>query len=168
MRPLACPGSAPETTSAPATPSRLAAHAAVGLLGIDQEHLLLVKHMARLQRQMTVLVNGYEAQLRHWQRQLMWQSVRLMLERTRADWGLVPPHARQLQAAGALTAVNDAAVAGHSAGGLGHTLASAQTEALICRTGCQMDSDHWRDGERCKRSGQACALGACAENEMKT
>jgi len=116
------------------------------------EHVLLVKHLARLQKQMSQLVHGYEAQLRHWQRQLMRQSVRLMLERTRADWGLVgtPTGARPPA---------DPQVLG--------TLAFAATDALICRTGCQMDGDHWRDGELCKRDGRACAMGVSAASETE-
>jgi len=106
------------------------------------EHLMLVRHLGRLQQQMTVLVRSYELQLGHWQRQMMRQSVRLMLERTRADWGLIPFAG---QADGASSTVRVVAV--------------AQTDALICRTGCQMDSDHWRDGDVCKRDSRACVIG---------
>ncbi len=116
----------------------------------EREHLVLVRHLARLQQQVTVLIRSHEAQLRHWQRQLMRQSVRLMLERTRADWGLVPC---------ASQAVDPPVTATPSVPGLSQTLASAQTNALICRTGCQMDGDHWREGELCKRDGRVCAVG---------
>jgi len=40
----------------------------------------------------------------------------------------------------------------------------AQTDALICRTGCQMDSDHWRDGEVCKRDSRVCVMNLPSAN----
>lgn len=112
----------------------------------EQEHLLLVKRMGQLQKQMTQnqmtqLVNGYEAQLSHWQRRLMRQSTRLMLERTRGEWGLLrgpsahEPHPHMREA-----------------------MASAETDALICRTACVMDEHRWHHGELCKRTGQVCVL----------
>ncbi len=119
----------------------------------DDEPLLLVKRMARLQKQMSQLVLGYEAQLQHWQRQLMRQSTRLLLERTRADWELAGGGGVRPKAA------PNAQVA--------HTVAHAEAEALICRTGCVMDEHHWRDGELCKRSGQVCALGGVSADEFK-
>jgi len=122
---------------------------------VAREHLALIRQLARLQQQMTLLVRSHDTQLRHWQRQLMRQSVRLLLERSRADWGLVP------SAWQALSAMSNAqeSRANLSDPSLVQALATAQTDALICRTGCQMDGDHWRDGELCKRNGQACAAG---------
>jgi hypothetical protein len=67
----------------------------------------------------------------------MRQSVRLMVERTRVDWGLV-----------------SAAVAAEK--WQASCSAQQETEALICRTGCVMDDHHWREGEFCRRSGKAC------------
>lgn len=125
---------------------------------VVREHQVLIRHLARLQQQMTLLVRSHDTQLRHWQRQLMRQSVRLMLERTRADWELVP-QGRQAPAATPAAPVSAVTVADSS---LAQALATAQTEALICRTGCQMDGDHWRDGELCKRNGRACAVGVSA------
>lgn len=111
----------------------------------EQEHLVLVKHLARLQKQMSQLVHSYESQLRHWQRQLMRQSIRLMLERTRGDWGLVRARATTWHAA-------DPQVRG--------TLAVAEAEALICRTGCVMDDQHWREGDLCRLSGRDCVAAS--------
>lgn len=119
----------------------------------NDEQLLLIKHMARLQKQMSQLVLGYESQLQHWKHQLMRQSTQLMLERTRGDWGIAggdrvcpsaAPHAK-----------------------VSHTVAHAEAEALICRTGCVMDEHHWRDGELCKRSGQVCALGGMLADDLE-
>lgn len=113
---------------------------------VEHEQVVLVKRLARLQKQMSQLVLSYEAQLFHWQRQLMRQSTRLMLERTRGEWGLLrgpsarEPHPHMREA-----------------------MASAETDALICRTACVMDEHHWRDGELCKRTGQVCVLTPEAE-----
>lgn len=109
----------------------------------EQEHLMLVKRLGQLQKQMTLLVSSYESQLCHWRRQLMRQSIRLMLERTRRDWGL-------LSATPAKRAPSDTPMLG--------TVAAAETEALICKTGCMMDNHHWRDGDQCLRTGMACQL----------
>ncbi|HRK37979.1 MAG TPA: hypothetical protein PK347_06275 [Burkholderiaceae bacterium] len=106
------------------------------------EHLMLGRNLGRLQQQMTVLVRSYELQLGYWQRQLMRQSVLLILERTRVNWGLVP-------LAGQVDVLSPTA----------RVLSVAQTDALICRTGCQMDGDHWREGELCKRDSRACVSG---------
>lgn len=130
----------------------------------EREHLVLVKRLAHLQQHMTLLVTSYETQLRLWQHKLMRQSVRLMLERTRADWGLVP-HALL---AGAAELVAATSVTEPAEPGLAQALASAQTDALICLTGCQMDGDHWRDGEWCKRSGRACAVVVPRMDESET
>ena len=109
----------------------------------QREYLILVRQLARVQQHMTVLVNGYEAQLSQVQRQLMRQSVLLLLARTRVDWGLssaMPDTQRFADAP-----VRDALVA-------------AQTEALICKTGCVTDNHHWRDGDQCLRTGMACVV----------
>lgn len=111
------------------------------------EHLALVRQIGRLQQQMTLLVRTHELQRGRWQRQLMRQSVRLMLARTRAEWGLVPHLAQTVSRSPAVQVV-----------------AAAQTDALICRTGCQMDSDHWRDGDVCKRDSRVCVVNLpCAD-----
>ena len=104
--------------------------------------------MGQLQKQMTQLVNGYEAQLSHWQRRLMRQSIRLMLARTRGDWGLLqaPPGRRRPVHAPTLG-----------------TLAAAEADALICKTGCVMDNHHWRNGDQCLRTGLACQVSAPAQ-----
>ena len=117
----------------------------------QQEHLALVRHLARLQKQMSQLVHGYEAQLRHWQRQLMQQSIRLMLERTRGDWGLARARAGVRPAA-------DPQVLG--------TLAAAEAEALICRTGCVMDEQHWREGDLCRLNGRDCVAASSVAKKM--
>lgn len=109
--------------------------------GTDREHVALIKRMARLQVQMSQLVLAYEAQLKHWQSQLMLQSIRLLLERTRAEWGLSHAPTRSTPA-------------------VANTWATAEADALICRTGCQLEGDHWREGERCKLNGRACVVGA--------
>lgn len=114
----------------------------------EQEHLLLVKRMGQLQKQMTQLVNGYEAQLSHWQRRLMRQSIRLMLARTRGDWGLLQATPSRRQPVD--TPMLDPA-------------AAAEAEALICKTGCMMDNHHWRDGDQCLRTGMACLVSAPAQ-----
>lgn len=144
----ASPATAATTQHSPAVPpaTRWTAPRA------DDEPLLLLKRMARLQKQMSQLVLGYEAQLQHWQRQLMRQSTRLLLERTRTEWGLTGQGPRPSAAANAQVA---------------HTVAHAEAEALICRTGCVMDEHHWRDGELCKRSGQVCALGGASSENLK-
>lgn len=143
-------------------PTNPAVFAAVPASLAQREHLLLVRHLARLQQQMTVLVRSHETQLRHWQRQLMRQSVRLMLERTRVDWGLGP----RAPQAGTARPVAPVSVAAPVDPCLAQTLASAQTDALICHTGCQMDGDHWRDGELCKRNGRACTVDAPTTDEF--
>ncbi|GAB4090503.1 hypothetical protein [Hydrogenophaga soli] len=116
----------------------------LGGTGEDLEHLLLIRRLAALQQRVSQLVLSYEAQLAHWKHQLMRQSVRLMLERTRADWGLVvtprPEHAPRQ--------------------GAQQVLVQAQARAVVCRTGCQMDGDHWRQGDQCRLSGQDCADSA--------
>lgn len=137
---------------------------AVSPLLMAREHLVLVRHLARLQHQMTLLVRSHETQLRHWQRQLMRQSVRLMLERTRADWGQVPRGRQALDPTPAALV----STAPLSDSGLSQTLATAQTDALVCRTGCQMDGDHWRNGELCKRDGRACVLGVSAADATES
>lgn len=114
----------------------------------EQEHLLLVKRMGQLQKQMTQLVNGYEAQLSHWQRRLMRQSIRLMLARTRGDWGLLQATPSRRQPVD--TPMLDPA-------------AAAEAEALICKTGCMMDNHHWRDGDQCLRTGMVCLVSAPAQ-----
>lgn len=132
--------------AAPLLENRLAAGPAE-LPTLDHEHLLLVRRLAQLQRQVSALVLTHQVQWRHWQTQLMRQSVRLMLARTQVAWGLVP---------GA-----EAAVSGDmSTSDTSDTAALApyadQADALICRTGCQMDDDHWREGDYCRRTGQGC------------
>lgn len=117
---------------------------------IAQEHAVLVRRLARLQKQISQLVLNHEAQLQHWQQQLMRQSILLMLERTRGDWGLSGQVARRLT-------TGDRQVA--------HTLAHAAADALICRTGCAGDGHHWRDGEVCRLSGQACVAADTATGQ---
>lgn len=130
----------------PATPEPLVASGGCASLTAC-EYLVLVRQIGRLQQQMTLLVRKHELQLGHWQRQLMRQSVRLMLERTRAEWGLLPQLAQAVNPSPAVRVV-----------------AAAQTDALICRTGCQMDSDHWRDGDVCKRDSRACVMNLPSAN----
>ena len=101
-----------------------------------QEHAVLLRQWARLQAQISLLVQSHDRQLRQAQAQLMRQSVRGLLERSRADWGL--PHAPPL-----LTATPQA---------------QALADALICRTGCVMDDHHWREGDQCRRTGLACSM----------
>lgn len=112
--------------------------------GIDREHQVLIRRLAAMQQRVSQLVLSYEAQLAHWKHQLMRQSARLMLERTRADWGLVtlpdPEPASRL--------------------GARRVVAQAQARAVVCRVGCQMDGDHWRQGDQCRLSGQDCADSA--------
>lgn len=106
-----------------------------------QEHRVLVRYLANLQRRISELVSCHQQQVRHWQDVLMRQSIRLLLERTRADWHLlgctdvtsdhdIPPTADAVQAAA----------------------------AVMCQTACVMDDLHWRDGDLCRRTGQACTL----------
>lgn len=130
----------------PATGARLDAwptNADTGIgdnhVDITREHAVLVRRMARLQTQMSALVRSHERQLHFWQQRLMRQSTRLMLERTRADWGL------PLQDAQARAQVRTAT-------------AAAEAQGVLCRTGCVMDAQHWREGDTCRRTGQACVL----------
>lgn len=67
----------------------------------------------------------------------------LLVERARAAWGLVPGVPAQPWPA-TPEAAPWAAV---------HL---PQAHALICRTGCALDRDHWRAGEQCRRTGQPC------------
>lgn len=123
------------TTTRPAAPLACAdAH----LPSLDQEHAVLVRRLAQLQRQVSALVLTHHVQWRHWQAQLMRQSVRLLLARTQAAWGLLPGATPEGATPEALAPY------------------AAQADALICRTGCQMDDDHWRDGEHCRRTGREC------------
>lgn len=92
---------------------------------------------------MSRLVHGYETQLRHWQQQLMRQSIRLMLERTRGYWGLLRTHSDARQP-------TDPRVL--------NTVAAAEADALICRTGCVMDEQHWREGDLCRLNGRSCVV----------
>lgn len=115
-----------------------------GVAGVDPEHPLLIRRLAVLQQRVSQLVVSYEAQLAHWQRQLMHQSVRLMVERTRAEWGLkAPVPTGAAPRTGAQT-----------------VMAQAHMRALVCRTGCQTDGDHWRQGDQCRLTGQDCADSA--------
>ena len=137
---------APVTATPPAPPAPLVASGGCASLTAC-EHLVLVRQIGRLQHQMTLLVRSHELQLGQWQRQLMRQSVRLMLERTRVEWGLLPQLAQAINPSPAVRVV-----------------AAAQTDALICRTGCQMDSDHWRDGDVCKRDSRVCVMNLPSAN----
>ena len=111
---------------------------------LDHEHLLLVRRLAQLQCQVSALVLTHHVQWRHWQAQLMRQSVRLLLARTQVAWGLVP--GAEAIMSGDMSTPDTAALAPYA----------DQADALICRTGCQMDDDHWREGEHCRRTGQGC------------
>lgn len=133
----------PNTTQSPPLANRIALDTNAPLSPTEQEHLALLRQMARLQKQMSQLVHGYEAQLRRWQQQLMLQSIRLMLERTRGNWGLLRTHSDAGQLA-------DPRVLG--------SVAAAEADALICRTGCVMDVQHWRDGDLCRLSGRSCVV----------
>jgi len=78
-----------------------------------------------------------------WQDQLLRQSARLLVMRARMDWGLLP----------GLPARPPVAVAEAA------PWASRwfpQAHQLICRTGCEQDAQHWREGDQCRRTGQAC------------
>lgn len=105
------------------------------------EHLVLIRQLARLQVDMTELVNHHSAELQQWQRRLMRQSVRLMLERTRAAWHITDSH-------------ND----DDNEAFLSDQASTQEAELLICQTGCLMDGFHWRDGVRCKRTNLVCRL----------
>jgi phytoene dehydrogenase-like protein len=115
--------------------------AAVRLPSAAKEHLVLIRQLARLQADMTELMNHHAAELQRWQRRLMRQSVRLMLERTRAEWNI--DGSRDDDGTDAL--LNDPASA-------------QEADLLICQIGCVMDGFHWRDGTRCKRTHLACRL----------
>ncbi len=111
-----------------------------------EEHRVLVQHLAHLQTRMSELVQRHRQQVRHWQDVLMRQTIRLLLERTRTDWHLLdaqPPLSDPPDADSPLTAE-----------------AAQATQAIICQTGCVMDELHWRNGERCRLTGQTCLLVA--------
>ena len=113
------------------------------------EHLVLIRQLARLQVDMTELVNHHAAERQRWQHRLMRQSVRLVLERTRAAWNITDRPNDD----------NDET--------LFVDLSSAQeAEQLICRTGWVMDGFHWRDGVRCKRTNVACHMADTASTNQ--
>lgn len=121
--------------------TRYASSAAVNLPSTEKEHLVLIKQLARLQRQMTAMVNDHAVELQHWQRRLMRQSVRLILERTRAEWNI---RGSQFD-----DSTEDL---------LADRAAALEADLLICQAGCVMDGFHWRDGVRCKRTDLTCHL----------
>lgn len=105
-----------------------------------------IQRRQRLQADMIRLLRHHQQAQRYWLDQLLRQSAQLLIERARADWGLLPGiPARPLNLppqAAAWVAVR-----------------MPQAHALICRTGCAMDNDHWRDGDQCRRTGLTCDGG---------
>ncbi|MBA4261199.1 MAG: hypothetical protein C0443_04030 [Comamonadaceae bacterium] len=108
-----------------------------------RSHLDRLQRRQRLQADTALLVRAHQRELRHWQDQLLRQSALLLIEHTRAAWGLVPGLSAQPWPP-------TPAAAPWAAGQL------PQAHAVICRTGCALDHDHWRDGDQCRRTGQAC------------
>lgn len=122
-------------------------------LTVAHEHQALVRHLARVQQRMTALVRTHQQQLSHWQDLLMRQSIRLLLARTQLAW-LTPS-----QPLPSPSARSD---------GVQSAIARAQAEALICRSGCTSQADHWREGPHCKRTGNACVLEPDAPTRSPT
>lgn len=81
--------------------------------------------------------------LLQWQDQLQRHSVRLLVQRARIDWGLLP-------GVPALLVMASPGAAPWAAGLYPHA------HAVICRTGCEAEGDDWRDGGQCRRTGEAC------------
>ena len=121
------------------TPLRVAAPETSAL----RVHRAALQRRQRLQADTALLVRAHLRELRHWQDQLLRQSALLLIERARAAWGLVPGLSAQPWPATPEAAPWAAAQL-------------PQAHAVICRTGCALDHDHWRDGDQCLRTGQAC------------
>lgn len=102
-----------------------------------------IRRRQRLQAEMVRLLHHHRNALRHWQDQLLRQSAQLLVARARSDWGLVPGEVARPLPQGPQPAPWAAKY-------------MPQAHALICRTGCAMDGSHWRMGDQCRRTGQAC------------
>lgn len=100
----------------------------------------------RLQAAVARLLREHQKEVRHWQDQLLHLSAVLLIDRARLDWGLISGvPARPLWPS------PQPAPWGVAQTPLAH--------AVICRTGCVMDDDHWLEGDQCRRTGQACDSG---------
>jgi len=126
------------------TPSLLEPLAVPSVDGVAlRRHQAALQRRQRLQADTAQLVRSHQNGLRHWQDQLLRQSGLLLVERARADWGLVP-------GLPARPWVQPPAAAPWASRHM------PQAHALICRTGCELDQDHWRAGDQCRRTGQMC------------
>lgn len=127
-----CPAAAP-TPDADTT--RHGPDAAAALRALQQ-------HIER-QAEVADVLRRQRRDLLQWQDQLLRQSARLLVLRARIDWGFLPGlPARPL--------------AGPAEAAPWARRLFPQAHQLICRTGCEQDADHWRDGEQCRRTGQTC------------
>jgi hypothetical protein len=102
----------------------------------------LQRHTER-QAEVADVLRRQRCDLLHWQDQLLRQSARLLVLRARIDWGFFPglparPLADPVEAAPWASRL------------------FPQAHQVICRTGCEQDADHWREGEQCRRTGQVC------------
>lgn len=106
----------------------------------------LQQHIER-QAEVAEVLRRQRRELRHWQDQLLRQSARLLVLRARIDWGLLPglparPLASPAEAAPWASRL------------------FPQVHQLICRTGCESEAHHWREGAHCRRTGGACDQAA--------
>ncbi len=138
---------------------------------VAREHAVLVNRLARLQTQVGQLISSHDSQLRHWQQQLLRQSARLLVERTRGHWGLLAVEPELASEWGSEWVPEPGRGPGpghgpghdpaHERGGAWRAaVAEAHTQATLCQTGCVMDGHHWRAGDQCTRTGQVCVLPA--------
>ena len=121
--------------AAPAPSADVARH------GPDAAAALRALHQ-QMQRQADV-ADVLRRDLLQGQDQLLRQSARLLVQRARIDWGLLPG-----LPARPLVSVPEAAPWA--------LRLFPQAHQLICRTGCEQDAHHWREGDQCRRTGQTC------------
>lgn len=124
------------TTPAPAAEPGLWGHEA-------RAALQTLEQLNQRQAEVADVLRRQRRELLHWQDQLLRQSVRLLVQRARIDWGLLPG----LPARPPVTPVEAAPWASHR---------FPLAHQLICRTGCESEGHHWRQGAHCRRTGSAC------------